>query len=134
MSEYPNTLPNQQQAEPSMGQAGAPGGDQGASIPAPTDEQMRDALRPIQDPEIHLGILDLGLIYGVQSESDGVVKVRMTLTSPACPIGPLLQAQVHSALLKLPGVKEVHVELVWDPPWDPRTMATDEIKMELGLL
>ena len=100
----------------------------------PTEAQCRDALRPIQDPEIHLGILDLGLIYGVQSEPNGTVRVRMTLTSPACPVGPLLQAQVHAALLKLPGVKEAKVELVWDPPWDPRTMASDEIKMELGLL
>ena len=100
----------------------------------PTEEQLRGALRPIQDPEIHLGILDLGLIYGVQSEPNGTVRVRMTLTSPACPVGPLLQAQVHAALLKLAGVKEVKVDLVWDPQWDPRTMATDEIKMELGLL
>jgi metal-sulfur cluster biosynthetic enzyme len=100
----------------------------------PTEDQIMTAIRPIQDPEIHLGILDLGLIYGVQSEPNGTVRVRMTLTSPACPVGPLLQAQVHGALLKLPGVKEVKVDLVWDPPWDPRTMATDEIKMELGLL
>jgi metal-sulfur cluster biosynthetic enzyme len=100
----------------------------------PTVEQLRDAIRPIQDPEIHLGILDLGLIYGVQSEPGGTARVQMTLTSPACPVGPLLQAQVHAALLKLPGVKEAKVELVWEPPWDPRIMATDEIKMELGLL
>ena len=100
----------------------------------PTEDELRAAIRPIQDPEIHLGILDLGLIYGVQSEPNGTVRVRMTLTSPACPVGPLLQAQVHAALLKLPGVKEAKVELVWDPPWDPRTMASDEIKMELGLL
>lgn len=105
-----------------------------ASGVPPTEEEIRIALRPIQDPEIHLGILDLGLIYGVQSEPNGTVRVRMTLTSPACPVGPLLQAQVHSAVLKLPGVKEVKVELVWNPPWDPRTMASDEIKMELGLL
>jgi metal-sulfur cluster biosynthetic enzyme len=105
-----------------------------AEIPAPTESEIRDALRPIQDPEIHVGIVDLGLIYGVQSHSDGTVRIRMTLTSPACPVGPLLQAQVHSAVLKLPGVKEVAVELVWSPQWDPRTMASDEIKMELGLL
>ena len=100
----------------------------------PTEPEIRQALRPIQDPEIHLGILDLGLIYGVQSDPNGTVRVKMTLTSPACPVGPLLQAQVHAALLKLPGVKEAKVELVWEPPWDPRTMATDDIKMELGLL
>jgi metal-sulfur cluster biosynthetic enzyme len=102
--------------------------------PVPTIDEVRTALRPIQDPEIHFGILDLGLIYGVQSDPNGTVKVQMTLTSPACPVGPLLQAQVHSAVLKLPGVKEASVEFVWTPPWDPRTMATDDIKMELGLL
>jgi metal-sulfur cluster biosynthetic enzyme len=97
-------------------------------------EQIWESLRPIQDPEIHMGIVELGLIYGVQSDENGTVKVRMTLTSPACPVGPLLQAQVHSAVLKLPGVNEAKVELVWDPPWDPRTMASDDVKMELGLL
>jgi metal-sulfur cluster biosynthetic enzyme len=111
---------------------GAPSSD--TSSGTLTESQLWEALRPIQDPEIHLGIVDLGLIYGVEFNPDGTVRVRMTLTSPACPIGPLLQAQVHSALLKLSGVKEVQVELVWDPPWDPRTMASDEIKMELGLL
>jgi metal-sulfur cluster biosynthetic enzyme len=100
----------------------------------PTEEEIRDALRPIQDPEIHLSILDLGLIYGIQSDENGTVRVQMTLTSPACPVGPLLQAQVHSAVLKLPAVKEARVELVWEPQWNPQTMATDEIKMELGLL
>ncbi len=104
------------------------------SVPMPTEEEVRTAIRPIMDPEIHLGILDLGLIYGVQSDPNGTVKVQMTLTSPACPVGPLLTAQVHSAVLKLPGVKEAKVELVWTPTWDPRTMATDNIKMELGLL
>jgi metal-sulfur cluster biosynthetic enzyme len=110
-----------------------------SSLPAATDgvpneAQIRAALRVIQDPEIHLSILDLGLIYGVQSNSNGTVRVQMTLTSPACPVGPLLQAQVQSAVLRLPGVQEAMVELVWNPPWDPRTMASDDIKMELGLL
>ncbi len=100
----------------------------------PSEAQIKEAIRPIQDPEIHLGILDLGLIYGVESHPNGTVRVRMTLTSPSCPVGPLLQAQVHAAVLKLPGVQEAKVELVWDPQWDPRTMATDDIKMELGLL
>jgi metal-sulfur cluster biosynthetic enzyme len=97
-------------------------------------EEMWAALKPIQDPELHLSIVDLGLIYGVESTGNGTVKVRMTLTTPACPVGPLLQAQVHSAVLRLPGVKEAVVELVWTPPWDPRSMASDDVKMELGLL
>src|SRR5581483_10029623 len=105
-----------------------------SSETVPSEAEIRAALRAIQDPEIHLSILDLGLIYAVQSDGNGTVQVKMTLTSPACPVGPLLQAQVHTAVLKLPGVKEAKVELVWNPPWDPRTMASDEIKMELGLL
>ena len=100
----------------------------------PSEAEIRDALRPIQDPEIHLSLLDLGLIYSIQSNDTGAVRVQMTLTSPACPVGPLLQAQVQSAVLKLPGVQEAKVELVWDPPWNPMTMATDATKMELGLL
>jgi len=100
----------------------------------PTSDEVYVALRVVQDPELHMGIVDLGLIYGVESAQNGTVKVRMTLTTPACPVGPLLQAQVHSAVLRLPGVKEASVELVWTPPWDPRTMASDDVKMELGLL
>jgi metal-sulfur cluster biosynthetic enzyme len=100
----------------------------------PTREELYTALRVVQDPELHMGIVDLGLIYGVESDENGTVKVQMTLTTPACPVGPLLQAQVHSAVLRLPGVKEARVELVWTPPWDPRTMASDDVKMELGLL
>ena len=127
--------PDDKNVAPPLSPLPAPSAPPAGSPPGmPTEDQLRAALRPIQDPEIHLGILDLGLIYGVQSEPNGTVRVRMTLTSPACPVGPLLQAQVHAALLKLPGVKEAKVEVIWDPPWDPRTMATDEIKMELGLL
>ena len=103
-------------------------------MPDVTESDVMSALKEVYDPEIPVNIVDLGLIYGVQSDANGTVKVQMTLTSPACPVGPLLQAQVHSAVLKLPGVKEAQVEFVWTPPWDPRTMATDNIKMELGLL
>ncbi len=130
MSDDPQgTLDSMDPRQPSAGMTTS-----GGPETLPSEGEIRDALRPIQDPEIHLGILDLGLIYGVQFEPNGTVRVRMTLTSPACPVGPLLQAQVHSAVLRLPGVKEVKVELVWNPPWDPRTMASDGIKMELGLL
>jgi metal-sulfur cluster biosynthetic enzyme len=100
----------------------------------PTRDEVYTALRVVQDPELHLGIVDLGLIYGVEFDGNGAVKVQMTLTTPACPVGPLLQAQVHSAVLRLPNVKEARVELVWSPPWDPRTMASDDVKMELGFL
>ena len=57
----------------------------------------------------------------------------MTLTSPACPLGPIIRAQAHTALTQLPDIKEVQVDLVWVPPWDPRTMASEDAKLQLGL-
>ncbi|MDA8331818.1 MAG: metal-sulfur cluster assembly factor [Candidatus Dormibacteraeota bacterium] len=96
-------------------------------------EDVEDALREVIDPELGLDIVSLGLIYGVDVKEDGDTNVRMTLTSPYCPLGPMIESQVHSATQFLPGIKDVTVELVWDPPWDPRTMASDEVKLELGL-
>ena len=92
-----------------------------------------DKLKPIQDPEIHLGIVDLGLIYDVRVDDDDIIDVTLTLTTPACPLGPLLIAQIQDALMDEPGIRDVNVELTFTPPWDPRTMASDEIKMQLGI-
>jgi len=101
--------------------------------------QIRDALVPVEDPEIHMGIVELGLIYGAKigapaKENDGEsVTVQVSLTSPACPYGPMLLAQIHNALAKIPGVRDVNVDLVFDPVWDPRTFASDEAKDKLGI-
>jgi len=101
-----------------------------------TEEQVMTALKPIEDPELHLGIVDLGLIYGVdinpQPEGDGV-KLTMTFTSPFCPYGPQLKAMVERTVASLPGVKASTVSIVFTPPWDPRTMASEECKIALGL-
>ena len=103
---------------------------------AVTEEQVREAIKPIEDPELHLGIMDLGLIYGVdispQPEGDDV-KLTMTFTSPFCPYGPQLKAMVHRALSAVPGVKAATVNIVFTPPWDPRTMASEDCKIALGL-
>ena len=96
-------------------------------------EDVEDALREVIDPELGLDIVSLGLVYGVDVKDDGDTNVRLTLTSPYCPLGPMIESQVHAATQFLPGVKDVTVELVWEPPWDPRTMASDEVKLELGL-
>jgi metal-sulfur cluster biosynthetic enzyme len=98
------------------------------------EDVIREHLRTIVDPEININIVDLGLIYGVDIKEEGKVTVRMTLTSPACPLGAVIQAQVHQALTKIPWVKEPKVELVWSPMWDPRKMASEDAKMELGIL
>jgi metal-sulfur cluster biosynthetic enzyme len=97
-----------------------------------TRENVLQALRPIEDPEIHLSIVDLGLIYDVEVEDERVA-VKMTLTSPMCPVGPAIIQQVKDKVQSLEGVKSAAVDLVWDPQWDPRTMATDEVKDKLGL-
>lgn len=99
----------------------------------PTEDQVMEALTPIQDPEIRLGIVDLGLVYDVKVSEDGMVDVLLTLTTPACPLGPVLVAQIENAVMDLAGVKDVEVSITFSPPWDPRTMASDEIKMQLGL-
>jgi metal-sulfur cluster biosynthetic enzyme len=98
------------------------------------EDVVREHLRTIVDPELGVNIVDLGLIYGVEIQPEGKVLVKMTLTSPACPVGAVIQAQVHQALTKLPWVKDPRVELVWSPRWDPRTMASEDVRMELGIL
>jgi metal-sulfur cluster biosynthetic enzyme len=98
-----------------------------------SEETIMEALEPIQDPELRMGIVDLGLIYDVRADEAGMVDVVLTLTTPACPLGPLLIGQIQDALMDLPGVKDVNVEVTFTPPWDPRTMASDEIKMQLGI-
>ncbi len=98
-----------------------------------TPEDLIERLQPIQDPEIRLSIVDLGLVYDAHIDDDGIVDVLLTLTTPACPLGPLLIGQIQDTLMDLPGVKDVNVEVTFSPPWDPRTMASDEIKMQLGI-
>ena len=98
-----------------------------------TPEGVLEALKEVYDPELAINIVDLGLVYGVEIEDRSVV-VRMTLTSPGCPIGPMLQTLAHSAITRaFPQVESVQIQLVWLPPWDPRTMASDEAKDMLGI-
>ncbi len=99
----------------------------------PTKEQIIEVLKPIHDPEIRIGIVDLGLIYDVDISDDGVVKVKMTLTTPACPYGEMLLAMVHREVEQMEGVSKVEVVLVWDPPWDPKEMCSDYAKDMLGI-
>jgi metal-sulfur cluster biosynthetic enzyme len=96
------------------------------------EELVREALKNVFDPELRLSIVDLGLVYDVDVE-DGKVKVVYTLTTPACPLGPVIDEQIQDVLGDLPGVQEVESEITFAPPWDPRTMASDEIKMQLGI-
>jgi metal-sulfur cluster biosynthetic enzyme len=99
-----------------------------------TPESVREALKPVVDPEIFISIVDLGLIRDIVVAEGGVkVRVAMTLTTPFCPEGPMIVEQVKQIVASLPGVQESEVELVWNPPWDPRKEASDEVKAELGI-
>ncbi|HXF74085.1 MAG TPA: metal-sulfur cluster assembly factor [Actinomycetota bacterium] len=93
-------------------------------------ERVLDALRHVVDPELGINIVDLGLVYDVRIR-DGVVEVDYTLTTMGCPIGPLIEDQIHRLLDGIPGVDEVHAELVLRPPWTPEMMS-DEAKAALG--
>lgn len=97
-----------------------------------TETDVKEKLKEVFDPEIGINIVDLGLVYGVDVAEQNV-KVRMTLTSPMCPIGPQIMSAVHSKVSQLPMVKDVKVELVWNPSWDPRKMASEDAKIQMGL-
>ncbi len=90
-------------------------------------------LKNVYDPEIPVNIYDLGLVYEHKVEDDGRVKIVMTLTAPNCPVADVMPQQVKEEISYLSGVKEVEVEITFDPPWD-QDMITEEAKLELGLL
>ncbi|TFE36458.1 SUF system Fe-S cluster assembly protein [Paraburkholderia dipogonis] len=92
------------------------------------------ALRTVYDPEIPVNIFDLGLIYGLDVDADaGRIGIRMTLTAPGCPVAQTFPATVEDAVFAVSGVNDVHVELVWDPPWSRDSMS-DAARLQLGLL
>ena len=103
----------------------------------PADDALESrviaAIRTVYDPEISVNIYDLGLIYGLDINDRAEVFVRMTLTSPGCPVAGILPEQVASAIRAVDGVTAAQVELVWDPPWSQDHMS-DEAKLTLGLL
>jgi len=96
-----------------------------------TEEEVREALKQVYDPELNINVVDLGLVYGTDVDAEGNVHVTMTLTSPGCPIGPMVGEMVQDALAPLEGVKQVDVDVVWTPPWRPEMMS-EEAKLELG--
>jgi FeS assembly SUF system protein len=99
---------------------------------APLRERVIAAIRTVYDPEIPVNIYDLGLVYGIDIDADGRVDIDMTLTAPGCPVAGILPGQVEDAVRAVDGVQAVHVELVWDPPWD-QDRISDEAKLSLGL-
>ena len=96
------------------------------------EDQVREALGSVFDPEIPVSVMDLGLIYRVSVEAGGTVQVQMTLTAPGCGMGDVLVEDVKRRVAMVPFVTAVEVELVFDPPWS-RDMMTEEAQLTLGL-
>lgn len=93
-------------------------------------EQVFDVLKNVIDPEIQYNIVDLGLIYDVKLTDPVTAEIQMTLTSPACPFGPMIIHDVRESAMSL-GLQDVLIDLVWQPPWSPDSMS-DEAKLDLG--
>jgi FeS assembly SUF system protein len=105
--------------------------------PSSTDHPLHDAVveacRSVYDPEIPVNIFDLGLVYTIEINDSGEVRVIMTLTAPGCPVAGEMPGWVAEAIEPLPGVKQVDVELTWDPQWGMEMMS-DEARLELGFM
>jgi FeS assembly SUF system protein len=106
-----------------------PEGDDEPALMGP----VLEALKTVRDPEIPMDLVELGLIYELMVKKGGVVFVEMTLTTPACPVAASMPGEVETAIRAVPGVSDVHVKLVWTPPWTPERM-TEEARLELGML
>lgn len=97
-----------------------------------TEAAVIEVLRTVFDPEIPVNIYELGLIYNVDVNAEGAVDVKMTLTSPACPVAGSLPPEVEEKIKTVSGVTGAKVEVVWEPPWTPDLM-TEAAKLELGM-
>ena len=95
-------------------------------------EKIIEEIKKIYDPEIPVNIYDLGLIYDVKVENKNTAKVKMTLTSPNCPVAESLPKEVKDSIMQVEGIEKVDLDLVWDPPWD-KTMMSESAKLELNL-
>ncbi len=125
-------------AEPSAPEsAPASGATEASGQSAPgsqteTIDQIWKEIGTVADPEIGIAITELGLVYDVQLDGDKAL-VTMTLTSMGCPVGPQIQTAVHGACLRVEGIEDAEVEIVFSPPWNPREMASEEAQMMLGI-
>ena len=100
------------------------------------ESHVLDALQTVEDPELDISIVELGLVYGVRFEQrdEGThAEIDLTLTSPGCPAAPEIMAAAHRAALQTEGLSTVHINLVWSPRWDPKVHASEDAKMDMGI-
>jgi FeS assembly SUF system protein len=96
------------------------------------ESKIVDVLRTCYDPEIPVNIHELGLVYGIDIDPEGAVNIKMTLTSPACPVAGSLPPEIENKVSRIEGVTSARVEVVWDPPWTPDKM-TEAARLQLGM-
>ncbi|MFO1209430.1 MAG: SUF system Fe-S cluster assembly protein [Amaricoccus sp.] len=104
-----------------------------STVDHPLYDQVVEACRTVYDPEIPVNIFDLGLVYTIEISGEGDVRIFMTLTAPGCPVAADMPGWVADAVEPIPGVRQVDVELVWDPQWG-MDMMSDEARLELGFM
>tara|TARA_Y100001958_G_C20697546_1_gene205117 strand:- start:21 stop:359 length:339 start_codon:yes stop_codon:yes gene_type:complete len=95
-------------------------------------EKIIEEIKKIYDPEIPVNIYELGLIYDIIVENENLAKIKMTLTTPNCPVAESLPKEVKEGAMQVEGIEEVDVQLVWDPPWN-KDMMSDAAKLEMNL-
>ena len=135
--ELDNPVSNPHSPHPSAAPSGGPTPSSPQAHTEPVDigdiqEKIIAALRTCYDPEIPVNIYEMGLIYDIDVSLSGDVVLRMTLTSPACPVAGSLPPEVQAKVAAIPGVKSAKVEVVWDPPWTPERMS-EAAKLQLGM-
>lgn len=134
-ADVPSNVPNEDEARPAQRVEDAP--ETGEAVDGSDVARIRDriiaVLKTVYDPEIPVDIYELGLIYGVDVGDDGDVQLTMTLTSPMCPVAETLPPEVEDKVRNVLGVKDVKLDLVWDPPWS-MDMMSDAARLELNLM
>jgi metal-sulfur cluster biosynthetic enzyme len=101
-----------------------------------TKESVLAAIHPVEDPEMEISLVELGLVYDVRIEekNDSIhAEIDLTLTSPGCPMAPEIMASVHRAALSTEGLETVHINLVWTPRWEPKIHASEDALMDMGI-
>lgn len=93
-------------------------------MPKPIRKQIADILRHVDDPELGINVVDLGLIYDLQFD-DGDLTIELTMTTPACPLSDYIKRNIRHVIDQVGGIEHVHIDLVWHPPWSPEMMAPD---------
>lgn len=139
MPDKPNVLTLEQVMEPILNAADEPTTNAAQDTEAGgikeqiLKQQIIEAMQTVYDPEIPVDIYELGLIYDLKVDPEGKVNIKMTLTSPACPVAGTLPIEVENKVAAVPGVTDVNLELVWDPPYGLEMMS-EAARLQLGLL